>query len=215
MGEDAREAATRLTAALGSAAPGAGAPPPGAADLAPLVYDSLKRLAASHLAGEGADAALQPTALVHEVYLRLVDQTRVEWRGRTHFFAVGAEMLRRVLVDAARARKARKRGGGWDRVTLSGAAELAGTEATDVAALDDALRELKEADERAARVVELRFFGGLADAGIAEVLGVSERTVRNDWRMARAWLRRALSGEKEAGAHEDPGTTKGGAADRP
>ncbi len=189
MAEDAREAATRITATLGAGGPGSST-----AELAPLVYDSLRRLAASHLAGEGGgDIALQPTALVHEVYLRLVDQSRVEWRGRTHFFAVGAEMLRRVLVDAARARKAQKRGGGWARVTLSGAGELSGMEAADVAALDDALRELKGADERAARVVELRFFGGLGDAEIAEVLGVSERTVRNDWRMARAWLRRALS----------------------
>ncbi len=204
MGQEARETATRLLGAFSDAtAPGASA-----ADLAPLVYDSLKRLAASHLAAEGRDITLQPTALVHEAYLRLVDQTRVEWRGRTHFFAVGAEMLRRILVDAARARKAQKRGGGWDRVTLSGAAELAGMEAADVAALDDALRELKEADERAARVVELRFFGGLGDAEIAEVLGVSERTVRNDWRMARAWLRRALGGESEGG-------TSGESADRP
>ncbi len=191
MEEDAREAATRITAALGAAGPGSSA-----AELAPLVYDSLRRLAASHLAAEGGgDVALQPTALVHEVYLRLIDQSRVEWRGRTHFFAVGAEMLRRVLVDAARARKAQKRGGGWARVTLSGAGELSGMEAADVAALDDALRDLMEADERAARVVELRFFGGLGDAEIAAILGVSERTVRNDWRMARAWLRRALSGE--------------------
>jgi RNA polymerase sigma-70 factor, ECF subfamily len=209
MGEDAHEAATRITAMLGTGGAGSSA-----AELAPLVYDSLRRLAASQLAGEGADAALQPTALVHEVYLRLVDQTRVEWRGRTHFFAIGAEMLRRVLVDAARARKAQKRGGGWDRVTLSGAAELAGTEAADVAALDDALRELKEADERAARVVELRFFGGLGDAEIAEVLGVSERTVRNDWRMARAWLRRTLSGEKDSG-EKDSGETGVETGDRP
>ncbi len=192
MAEDVREAATRITATLGAGGPGSST-----AELAPLVYDSLRRLAASHRAGEGGgDIALQPTALVHEVYLRLVDQTRVEWRGRTHFFAVGAEMLRRVLVDAARARKAQKRGGGWARVTLSGAGEVSGTEAADVAALDDALRDLTEADERAARVVELRFFGGLGDAEIAEVLGVSERTVRNDWRMARAWLRRALGAEK-------------------
>lgn len=193
MGEQAREAATRLTAAIDST--GAG---PSAAELAPLVYDSLRRLAASHLAGEGgADIILQPTALVNEAYLRLVDQSRVQWRGKTHFFAVGAEMLRRVLVDAARARQAQKRGGGWARVTLSGAGDLAGKEDADLAALDHALRDLKEADERAARVVELRFFGGLGDAQVAEVLGVSERTVRNDWRMARAWLRRALNEEAE------------------
>jgi RNA polymerase sigma factor (TIGR02999 family) len=184
MGDEARETATRLAGAFDDARAPAGA---SAAELAPLVYDSLRRLAASHLAGApGADAALQPTALVNEAYLRLVDQTRVQWKGKTHFFAVGAEMVRRVLVDAARARGAQKRGGGWDRVTLSGAAEIA-------------VRELMEADERAARVVELRFFGGLGDAQIAEVLGVSERTVRNDWRMARAWLRRAMNPGEEVG----------------
>jgi RNA polymerase sigma factor (TIGR02999 family) len=171
-----------------------------APELARLVYDNLRRYAAALAGGSPAGGAgggaLQPTALVHEAYLRLVDQSRVDWQGRTHFFAVGAEMIRRVLVDDARRRGAEKRGGGWRRVSLDGDNAVTGDTAVDVLALNDALGRLAELDARAARVVELRFFGGLRDEDIGPMLGVSARTVRDDWRMARAWLRDALGGSE-------------------
>ena len=172
-----------------------GAPaPPAAAELAPLVYEDLKRMAAALMAREAPGATLQPTALVHEAYVRLVDQTRVQWRGRTHFLAVGARMIRRVLIDSARARNADKRGGGRERLTLADVGALTSDGRMDLEALDTALADLARGDERAARVVEMRFFGGLTEEQIAEVLGVTDRTVRNDWRAARAWLRRELAG---------------------
>jgi RNA polymerase sigma-70 factor (ECF subfamily) len=177
-----------------------------APELARLVYDNLRRYAASIMGAGRDDRTLRPTALVNEAYLRLVDQTRVDWQGKTHFFAVGAEMIRRVLVDDARARKAAKRGGGRTRVSLEdgdGGDGGGGPGAVDVLALDESLGRLAAMDARAARVVELRFFGGLRETDIAALLGVSERTVREDWRMARAWLRRELSsseGGDEGGA---------------
>jgi RNA polymerase sigma-70 factor, ECF subfamily len=163
-----------------------------ASRLAPIVYDSLRRLAADRL-GRG-DWTCQPTAIVHEAYLRLVDQSRVDWQGRTHFFAIGAEMIRRVIADEARRRGRQKRGGGWGRVTLDGAALERAETVIDPLDLEEALTRFSELDERAAKVVELRFFGGLTEAEAALALGVSERTVRNDWRTARAWLRRELAG---------------------
>lgn len=201
MADTEQHTATRIVGEL-AAGDARGAP-----ELARLVYDNLRRYAAA-LAGNaeggggGGGEALQPTALVHEAYLRLVDQSRVDWQGRTHFFAVGAEMIRRVLVDDARRRGTEKRGGGWRRVSLDGENAVTDETAVDVLALNEALGKLGELDPRAARVVELRFFGGLRDADIGPVLGVSERTVRDDWRMARAWLRDALgaSGVRDAGA---------------
>lgn len=163
-----------------------------ASRLAPMVYDNLRRLAADRL-GRG-DWTCQPTAIVHEAYLRLVDQTRVDWQGRTHFFAIGAEMIRRVIADEAKRRGRQKRGGGWARMTLDGAALERAEKEIDPLDLEEALTRLAELDGRAARVVELRFFGGLTEAEAALALGVSERTVRNDWRTARAWLRRELAG---------------------
>ncbi|MEO1006950.1 MAG: ECF-type sigma factor [Planctomycetota bacterium] len=172
----------------------------GAAErLAPMVYDNLRRLAADRLSGHRADWTCQPTAIVHEAYLRLADQDRVDWRGRTHFFALGAEMVRRVIADEAKRRGRQKRGGGWGRITLDGAQLEAGSAMLDPADLDDALAELAAVDERAARVVELRFFGGLTEPEAASVLGVSERTVRGDWRSAKAFLRRALTGGRTSG----------------
>ncbi len=166
----------------------------GAPELAALVYDRLRRYAAVVAGQEGGGGGpLQPTALVNEAYLRLVDQSRVDWQGRTHFFAVGAEMIRRVLVDEARRRGADKRGGGWRRVSLEGENAVTDESAVDVLALDEALRKLAEMDARAARVVELRFFGGLREEDAAVLLGVSQSTARDDWRMARAWLREALT----------------------
>lgn len=160
------------------------------------VYGPLRRLAASYLRRERADHTLQPTALVHEAYLKLADQDRVSWRGRSHFFAVGARVMRRLLVDHARKKSSRKRGGDWHQVSLEeGGSSLLGRPlaAEEMLALDEALDALAEIDARQARVVELRFFGGLSMADIARHLDVSKRTVEGDWTHARAWLRRALS----------------------
>jgi RNA polymerase sigma factor (TIGR02999 family) len=165
-----------------------------APELAALVYDNLRRYAAAMMGPERGARTLQPTALVNEAYLRLIDQSRVDWQGRTHFFAVGAEMIRRVLVDDARSRGAAKRGGGWGRVELDPGDDQSGLTGVDLLALDESLRKLGAVDARAARVVELRFFGGLREADVATVLGVSASTVRDDWKMARAWLRDEMTG---------------------
>ncbi len=164
-----------------------------AAQLMPLVYDRLRQLAAHYVRREPADLALRPTDLVHEAYLRLVDQTRAEWKQQTHFFAVAAGVMRRVLIDHARGRDANKRGKGWQRVTLDEAVTLTGGPDIDLLALNDALAKLAELDPRAAQIVELRFFGGLGNVEVADFLRVSVRTVEDDWRTARAWLRRELS----------------------
>ena len=165
-------------------------------ELFPLVYDELKRLARSFMAREHAGHTLQPTALVHEAYLRLVDQTRTGFTGRTHFLAVGAQVMRRLLIDHARKRGAAKRGLGWQRVTLGPASEASQAEALsleELLSLDAALNRLAELDEREARIVALLFFGGLNVEEVAEAVGVSKRTVESDWRHARAWLRVELS----------------------
>jgi RNA polymerase sigma-70 factor, ECF subfamily len=169
-----------------------------APELARLVYDNLRRYAAAMMRGERGPGTMEPTALVHEAYVRLVDQSRVSWQGRTHFFAVGAEMVRRVLVDHARRRGALKRGGERRRLTLDSRDAGAGAPGVDTLALDDALRKLAGLDPRAARVVELRFFGGMRESDIAELIGVSPSTVRDDWRMARVWLRHELSEAADA-----------------
>ena len=161
----------------------------------PLVYDQLRAIAAREMRGEGADHTLQPTALVHEAFLRLVDQERVQWQGTAHFCAVAASMMRRILVDHARAKAAGKRGGGAKCVALDEACTPArGSDPLDVLALDDLLRQLGQLNERHARVVELRYFGGLGVRETAQVLGVSPATVKNDWRTARAWLMGQLMG---------------------
>lgn len=182
--------------------------PDAARMLAPLIYDNLRRLAASRMGG--SDWTCQPTAIVHEAYLRLVDQTRVDWQGRTHFLAIGAEMVRRVIADEAKRRGRLKRGGGgdWQRVTLDGTALEDTAAPIDYLELERALERFATIDERACRVVELRFFGGLTEAEAASVLEVSERTVRNDWRTARAWLRRELAESATVGA--DDGGCDGG-----
>jgi len=161
----------------------------------PLVYDELKRLAGHMMARERRDHTLQTTGLVHEAYLRLVDQSRVDWRGATHFRAVAAQAMRRILVDHARARKSEKRGGAWQRVTLAHTIAPrgeSGLDAADLIALNAALERLETLDPRQARVVELRFFGGLSVEETADELGVSRRTVEGDWTHARVWLRREL-----------------------
>ncbi len=158
-----------------------------------VVYAELRKLAAAHLVQERRGHTLQPTALVHEVYLKIVDQTRVDWRGRTHFFAVGAQIMRRILVDHARAHKAAKRGGGRQRITLDENLAAGPRRDEDILALEDALDKLARLDPQQARMVELRFFGGLTVADVAEVLQMPKRSVEREWTMIRSWLRRELS----------------------
>jgi len=164
--------------------------------LMPVVYDELRRAAQSYMRRERTNHTLQATALVNEVYLRLVDITNVRWQDRAHFFAIAASMMRRVLLDAARARSAGKRGGGDMRVTLD--EELLAAEASSQAAsliqIDQAIEALSKFDARKARVVELRFFGGLSVDEMAAVLEVSPQTVKRDWKLARAWLLKEMSG---------------------
>jgi RNA polymerase sigma factor (TIGR02999 family) len=162
-------------------------------ELLPLVYRELRQLASRHLAGERPGHTLQPTALVHEVYLKLVDQHSVDWRNRAHFFGIAAEMMRRVLVNHAVSRRAQKRGAGETLLSLEEADGLAGGRGLDVVLLDAALARLAEFDPVQARVVELRFFAGLTSEEVAEVLGVSESTVKREWRSAKAWLAAQLT----------------------
>lgn len=160
-----------------------------------VVYDQLRGLAGSMLRQEVPGHTLQPTALVNEAYMKLVDQTRVDWQGRTHFFAVGAKMMRRILVDHARKKKRVKRGGGIHRVSLSDDVQVSKNNDEDVLAIEEALEKLAEQDPRQAQIVELRFFGGLTVAEVAQVLNVSKRTIESEWTILKAWLRRELSGE--------------------
>lgn len=164
------------------------------AELTPLVYEELHRLAHHYMSGERAGHTLQTTALVNEAYVRLIDWKNVRWQNRAHFFAVSAQLMRRILVDFARARGYQKRGGGLHAVSLDQAAPISDEKGADLIALDEALVALAELDARQAKVVELRFFGGLTNDETAEVLKVSEGTVRRDWSLASAWLRRELSG---------------------
>lgn len=164
--------------------------------LMPVVHGELRRLARRHLRREARERTLQPTALVNEVYLRLAQLHSMDWRNRAHFFAMASRLMRRVLVEAARARRAGKRGRSLVRVTLDEVQLPDARRAVtpDVLALDRALTELAERDERKARVVELRFFGGLSVEETASVLAVSVETVARDWRFAKLWLRRAIAG---------------------
>jgi len=162
------------------------------ARLMPLVYDELRRLADHYLRQERPDHTLQPTALVHEAYLKLIDQTRVDWQNRAHFFGVAAQLMRRILVDHARRHRASKRGGFQQKLTLDEAVDYSQPRDLDLVALDDALNALALMDERQSRIVELRFFGGLTIEETAEALNVSPATVKVDWSMAKAWLRREI-----------------------
>lgn len=154
----------------------------------PLVYDELKKVAVRKLSAERQNHTLQPTALVHEAYLRLAEQHSVNWNNRAQFFALASEMMRRILVNYALERKTKKRNEGKTLISLSDAEHLAACKEADVIFLDDALKELAEFDAQAARVVELKFFGGLTNEEAAEVLGVSDSTIKREWRTARAWL---------------------------
>ncbi len=164
--------------------------------LVPLVYDELRELAASHLKRERKNHTLQPTALVHETYMKLLDQSRVDWQGRTHFFAVGAQAMRRILVDHARQHRAAKRGGGRQLIALDEKLLPGARRNEDLLAVDDAMAKLAQLDPQQARMVELRFFGGLTMAEVAEVLGMSKRSVEREWTMVRAWLRRELGDDE-------------------
>ncbi len=160
--------------------------------LIPLVYSELRRIAAIHLRREARNHSFQPTALVHEAYLRLTRIQEIDWQSRSHFFAVSATLMRRILVDHARANLAGKRGEGWDPVSLNDAIFPAPDRAPEILALDLALLELAKLDERQSKIVEMRFFAGMSEEEAANVLGISTRTVKRDWRIAKAWLYKEL-----------------------
>ncbi len=163
------------------------------ARLMPFVYDQLRRQAKNYLAKERGEHTLQPTALVHEAYLRLVDQRSVSWQNRAHFYGIAANMMRRILVDHARAHATGKRGGAVIRLSIDDVQIPLEQRATDLIALDEALEKLAAFDERRSKIIEMRFFGGLNDDEIAEALNVSRRTVLRDWKTARLWLYRELA----------------------
>ena len=159
----------------------------------PMVYEELRRLARSHLRRERPDHTLQATALVHEAYLRLIDQHSVTWQSRAHFLGIAAQMMRRVLVNHAVARKASKRGGASQKITLEESVRMGVQREVDLISLDHALKELEDLDSRQSRIVELRFFGGLSIEETAEALNLSPATVKREWNTAKLWLRRQIS----------------------
>jgi RNA polymerase sigma factor (TIGR02999 family) len=163
-----------------------------------ILYDELKGLARSYLAHETRSHTLQPTALVHEAFLKLIQQRRVNWQGRSHFLALGAQAMRRILVDHARTKKRQKRGGDLQRWELTDDCVLSTKQPEDVLALDEALHRLAALNSDQAAIVELRFFGGMTFDEIAVALGMSKRTVERHWTMVRAWLRRELSEERDS-----------------
>ena len=187
MAEDPSSETTQLLRAWANGDPAA------LEQLIPRVYQELRRIAGHFMQNERPGRTLQTTALVHEAYLRLIDVTNVDWQHRAHFFAVSATMMRRILLDRARRREAGKRGGKAPRVNLDDIPDVGTGRARELIALDDALNALAEVDPRKARVIELRFFGGLSVEETAEVLKVSPDTVLRDWRLARAWLLYELS----------------------
>src|SRR6476661_6047058 len=165
------------------------------AELTPLVYDELRRLAHHHMGGQRPDHTLQTTALVNEVYLRLADQTNPRWQNRAHFFAVAARAMRQILVSYARSQQAQKRGGGAFKVDLDEVALVSQEESKEIVDLHEALEQLSALDSRKAQVVELKYFGGLNYNEIAEVLKISRITVRRDWEFAKVWLYTELRGD--------------------
>jgi RNA polymerase sigma factor (TIGR02999 family) len=165
----------------------------------PIVYAELRRLAASYLRRERHGHTLQPTALVHEAYVRLIDQRQIDWTNRAQFIGLAAVMMRRILVNHARDRVADKRGGGAEHVPLTLAGEGIGAAEVNLLDLHEALNDLTESDPRKGRIVELKFFGGLTTQEIADTLGISAATVERDWKFARAWLYKALSGGNPKG----------------
>jgi len=184
---------TDITRALAELRQGGGKRQQAASLLLNAVYDDLRAVAAGLLRGERSEHTLEATALVHEAYLRLVEQDRVDWTGRAHFRAIAAQAMRRILVDHARRRGSAKRGGPMARVTLQEAEALGGGAGGDVLDVERALERLSRQSERAARVVEMKFYGGMTGEEISSVLGVSPRTVKADWAVAKAWLARELA----------------------
>ncbi len=184
---DPKHAVTQLLSDLQSGKRGA------ADELLPLVYNELRRIAASYMRRERADHTLQATALVHEAYLQLVDQTRIDWKNRAHFFGVAAQLMRRILVEHARSHHAQKRGGDANKIALDDIINYFPQKEVTLVALDDALKELERLDARQSRIVELRFFGGLTTEEVAEVVGISTATVEREWRAARAYLHSQLA----------------------
>ena len=168
--------------------------------LIPLVYDELRRLARRYMVRERSGHTLQTTALVNEAYLRMVDLKEVQWQNRAHFFAVSAQLMRHILVDFARSRGYKKRGGGTVQIPIDDALDVSTHEPSDLIALDDALNSLAEIDARKSKVVEMRFFGGLSVEETAHVLKISPETVMRDWKMAKVWLLREISGDKKVDA---------------
>jgi RNA polymerase sigma factor (TIGR02999 family) len=158
-----------------------------------VVYNELRQLASSLMRRERIDHTLQPTALVHEAYCRLVDQTRIDWQNRAHFFGIAARAMRQILVNHAYHHAAAKRGGGWQRVTFDEGLGMGRDSDMEVLEFDDALNKLAEMDERMAKVVELRVFGGMRVEEVAQMIGVSKRTILKDWRVAKMWLNRLLT----------------------
>ncbi len=180
--DPSREDVTILLAELTKGNEGA------ASKLIPLVYDELRRLAGGYMRRERSDHTLQPTALVHEAYLKLVEQRSVDWQGRAHFFGIAAQMMRRILIDHARGHLREKRGAGEKAVPLDEALVFAPEKSWELVKIDQSLERLAKLDPRQSKIVELRFFGGLTVEQIAEVLGISPKTVKRDWSMAKAWL---------------------------
>jgi RNA polymerase sigma factor (TIGR02999 family) len=165
-------------------------------DIFPLIYDELKRIAGNYLRNERGNHTLQPTALVHEAYLKLADHTRMNWQNRAHFVGMAATLMRRILIDHARQHRASKRGGESENLQLDESiVVVSGEKSFDLLALDEALKDLAKFDEFKSRLVELRYFGGLSVEETAEVLDVSEITVKRHWRLAKAWLAEAINGE--------------------
>ena len=166
-------------------------------ELSDIIYGELRDMARNFLRRERADHTLQPTALVHEAFLRMADQQRVNWQGRSHFMAISAQAMRRILVDHARSKHRQKRGGNWDRVMLTDDAMLSRHRDEDVLAVDEALEKLEAIDPIRAKIVELRFFSGMSIKEVAESLEMSPRTVERHWTAIRAWLRKELSEETD------------------
>lgn len=186
MTDERRHEATQLVAAMNAGDQSA------RDALLPLLYADLRAQAMAYFRSQRANHTLQPTALVHEAFIRILGDEKIAWEGRSHFLAVGAKAMRNVLADHARRRRTEKRGGAWERVTLTGLGSDGGDRRIDALDLDEAIDALATLNERQARIVELRFYGGLTVEEVALVLEVSTRTIELDWRMARAWLRNRL-----------------------
>lgn len=191
MESSTRDSVTLLLGKMANGEDGA------AAQLIPMVYDELRRLAGGYMRRERTDHTLQPTALVHEAYMKLVEQRSVDWQSRAHFFGIAAQMMRRILIDHARGHLRDKRGGGVIPVPIDDALVFAPEQSSELVRLDESLERLAKIDPRQSKIVELRFFGGLTVEQTADVLGISAKTVKRDWSMAKAWLH----GDLKANTH--------------